>query len=77
MPTYPLGEILAKIDEHGQPTVTELTRRRVVTALDGIPLCSMLPELEFLGKIWPAGDLPAPSGSMENGLRGHLARHYV
>ena len=75
MPSYPLGETLAKIDERGQHLITELTRRRIVTALDGIPLSGTLPVMEFLGKIWPLDELPAPQGSMEQGMRGHLTRH--
>jgi len=76
MPSYPLGEMLAKIDEHGQHLVTELTRRRIVAALDGIPLSGTLPAMEFLGKVWPLDELLAPQGSMEHGMRGHLTRHF-
>lgn len=76
MPSYALGEVLAKIGEQGQHLVTELTRRRIVTALDGIPLSGTLPPLEFLGKIWPLEELSAPTGSLEQGMRGHLSRHY-
>ncbi len=75
MPSYPLGEVLAKIDERGQHLVTELTRRRIVAALDGIPLSGTLPAMEFLGKVWPLDELPAPQGSMEQRMRGHLTRY--
>ena len=75
MPSYPLGEVLAKIDERGQHSITELTRRRIVAALDGIPLSGTLPVVEFLGKVWPLDELPAPKGSMEQGMRGHLTLH--
>jgi hypothetical protein len=76
MPSYALGEVLAKLDEHGQHHVTELTRRRIVTALDGIPLSGMLPAIEFLGKVWPLNELPAPQGSLEQGMLGHLTQHF-
>ena len=74
-PTYALGELLAKIDERSHTTITELTRRRIVAALDGIPLSGALPELEFLGKIWPLGELSAPTGSREQTMRDHLIQH--
>ena len=74
-PNYALGELLAKIDERGHTTITELTRRRIVTAIDGIPLSGTLPELEFLGKIWPLGEMSAPAGSREQTMRDHLIQH--
>jgi hypothetical protein len=76
-PSYALGELLAKLSEASQPVVTELTRRRIVTALEGIPLSGVLPEIEFLGKIWPLDELSAPSDSLEHNMSQHLSQHYI
>jgi hypothetical protein len=77
MPTFELGELLLLITEQDGPRITELTRRRVVEALQGIPLAGKLPELEFFEKVWPLEKMPSSLGLMAHSMRDMLIRHRV
>jgi AbiJ N-terminal domain 3 len=59
-------------------TVTPLTRRRIVTELDSIPLSGGLGEIEFLKKIWPIDKLPSPfPRSTEPTMEDYIFRYRV
>ena len=75
LPSYALGETLAKHNETGQSLVTELTRRRIVTALNGIPLSGTLPKSEFLRRIWPIDEISAPPDSLLHTMSEYLSQH--
>jgi len=77
MPSHALGEALANIQKYGGRAVTKLTRRRIVTVLEGMPLEGNLHTLKFLSKIWLLDELHAPTRSREQGIQEHLARHYL
>jgi hypothetical protein len=76
MSGYALGEALAKLDEQNETTITELTRRRIIAALRGIPFSTIRNEYEFLSMIWPLDELSAPPDSPAAGMGQHIARHY-
>lgn len=75
---HDLGEVLAKIDEKSGPSITPLTRRRVVAELDHVPLSGALDELEFLRKLWPIDSMPSPVPALdEPQLVDFFYRHRV
>ncbi|WP_425964210.1 hypothetical protein [Rhizobium nepotum] len=51
--SFDLAEIVAKIDELETPSVSEVTRRRIVAVFEGQPLASQIDDLELIGRIWP------------------------
>ena len=74
-PSYALGEAIAKQVEEGQSVMTELTRRRIISASEGVPLAGTLPPFEFLEKIWPIDELPAPDSRFSS-MKKFLKQHY-
>jgi hypothetical protein len=60
-----LGEALAKIDEKSGPSITPLTRHRIVAELDKVPLAGALDDIDFLRKFWPIDTLPSPSPRLD------------
>jgi len=75
MPTFELGELLSLVTEQDGPRITELTRRRIVEALQGIPLAGRLPELEFFEKVWPLEKMPSSIDRMAHSMRDLLIQH--
>lgn len=73
--SFELAETLRKIDERAQPTVTELTRRRILTVLDSVHLAGEIDEIEFIEKIAAINSLPAPQGSTERTMADYIRRH--
>ena len=72
-----LGEALAKIDEKSGPSITPLTRRRIVAELDKVPLAGALDDIDFLRKLWPIDTLPSPSPRLdEYQMADYLRRHF-
>ncbi|MBZ9974204.1 MULTISPECIES: abortive infection family protein [unclassified Mesorhizobium] len=53
--SYNLSEALAKLQETGQATVTELTRRRIMALFDKRPYSTEFEEIDFIRRIWPTG----------------------
>ena len=77
-PRFDLGEVLAKFDESRGPHVTELTRRRVVSALEDAALSIDTPEMEFLKRLWPLDQMSAPKGSFsERTMEDYIIRHRI
>lgn len=56
---FSLSEFLRLLDEadHG-PEVTELTRRSILKAINGIDLFGELPLVEQLSRLWPLREMP-------------------
>ncbi|MGO4450458.1 abortive infection family protein [Phyllobacterium sp. TAF24] len=52
--SFELAELAAKIDELGTPSVSEVTRRRIMAVFEGQPLASQIDDLELIGRVWPA-----------------------
>src|SRR5262245_56610332 len=53
MEDFELSEHLAKIEELGEPVVTELTTRRLIAVFDRRPIAAELDGIEFLRRVWP------------------------
>lgn len=56
---FDLQEFVARIAERGSASVTELTRRRIASALEGHPLCTEIDEIDLLRRVWPIGSMPS------------------
>ncbi|CAH2407301.1 abortive infection family protein [Mesorhizobium ventifaucium] len=54
---FDLQEFVALITERGSPPVTELTRRRIASGLEGHPLCTEIDEIDLLRRVWPIGSM--------------------
>jgi hypothetical protein len=64
-PDFSLGEAIAKIRENGEHVISELTRRRIIDAIEHVPLSARTTEIEFLQKLWPVTTMNPPAGSAE------------
>ncbi len=56
---YSLLEATSKVEEFGTPTVSELTRRRIVAIFVDRPITSELEYMEFLSRVWPLTQMPS------------------
>jgi hypothetical protein len=74
---FELAEQLAKIDELKTPTVTTLTRRRLIALFDHFPIARDIEDLELIRSIWPTSSLRAPHPSDATTLEDYLFRHTV
>jgi AbiJ N-terminal domain 3/Abortive infection C-terminus len=72
-----LDEALAKFDERGGPQITPLTRQRVLTEIDGVPLSGNLDEIEFLKNLWPIDRMNPPGFSGETTMEDYFIRHRI
>jgi hypothetical protein len=57
---FQLAEIVARIDDLSGRRVTELTRRRIVGVFDRRALCTELPEIDLIRRLWPIAQMPSP-----------------
>ncbi|MCA3185841.1 MAG: abortive infection family protein [Methylobacterium sp.] len=57
--SYDLSEALAKIQEAGQNTVTELTRRRIMAIFEKRAFSTELDDLDFIRRVWPTSRMPS------------------
>jgi hypothetical protein len=73
---YRLSEQVAKLEEFGQPTVTEITRRRLLSVLKTRPLATEMDEVEFIQRAWPVAEIPSPYGS-SGGILEDIYQHTV
>ncbi len=71
---FELGEQLAKIDELSGPTVTTLTRRRLIALFDTIPLARDIDEIDLIRGLWPIGSASAPANQEDANLEQYLLR---
>jgi hypothetical protein len=74
---FELSEQLAKLDELAGPTVTMLTRRRLITLFEGRPLAREIEDMELIRGLWPIASLRAPHPSDEASLEDYLHRHTI
>jgi hypothetical protein len=78
MENFDLSEIVAKIEETGTPEVTQLTRRRLMSVFDGTALCTELPEIDLIRKVWPTSRMRAAfqsEGTLDDELWQHTVRN--
>lgn len=76
---YALAEQVAKIEELGQPAVTEITRRRLLTVFKTKLLATEMEEVELLQRAWPLDEIPSPYGTTKGILEDiyqHTVRNY-
>lgn len=77
--SYRLSEQVAKIEEFGQPGITEITRRRLLSVLKKRPLATEMEEVELIQRAWPLDEIPSPYGTAEGILEDiyqHTVRNY-
>jgi hypothetical protein len=55
---FDLEEQVAKIDDLSSPEVTEITRRRLMTLFDAMPLATQCEEIDLIRKVWPIAQMP-------------------
>lgn len=75
---YELSEVVAKFEEMNGNEVTELTRRRILSVFDELPICTEISEIELLGRVWPIADMPSVTFSLETtSFAGDFIRHRI
>ncbi len=74
--SYRLSEQVAKMEEFGQPGITEITRRRLMSTLKTRPLATEMEEVELIQRAWPVGEIPSPYGS-SGGILEDIYQHTV
>lgn len=57
--SYSLSEARSKLDEHGKPLVSELTRKRVAAIFNSKVLTTDHDHMAFLKRIWPLDKMPS------------------
>lgn len=66
--SYEIAETLAKLQETGQATVSELTRRRIMAVLDKRPFSTEFEDIDFIRRVWPTTKMPSVFVSFPNKL---------
>ena len=77
--SYHLSEHVAKVEEHGQPGITEITRRRLLSVLKTRRLATEMEEVELIQRSWPLDEIPSPYGTSAGILEDiyqHTVRNY-
>lgn len=74
---FDLSEQLAKIEDLAGKTVTTITRRRLVSLFDHLPLARDIDDMELIRSVWPIGSLRPPHSSQEATLEDYLHRHTI
>ena len=74
--SYRLSEQVAKIEEFGQPGITEITRRRLLSVLKTRPLATEMEDVELIQRAWPVEEIPSPYGST-GGFLEDIYQHTV
>ena len=74
---FGLAEIVAKINELSGPSVTTLTRRRLIALFESSPLVTEIDEIEVLRSVWPIGRMPAPIQGAGHTLEDDIYRHAI
>ena len=64
--SYDLAEALAKLQETGQASVSELTRRRIMALFDKRPYSTEFEDIDFIRRVWPTTKMPSVFVSFSN-----------
>lgn len=59
---FTLRELTNRVSERDTPPISDLTRRRLISAFDGEAICTEYDEIEFIKKIWPIESMPGDQG---------------
>jgi hypothetical protein len=75
-----LSEAVAKVEETSIDTITEITRRRIISLFDKRGICTEIEDIEFLSRLWPIGKMASVYGissrTFEDDIRQHtIANH--
>jgi hypothetical protein len=79
---FALSEALAKIEETAGPTITALTRKRLIDLYGEFPICTEQEPIEFFKALWPistmldADQIPGVSRTVEEAIFQHTVRNY-
>lgn len=79
---FALSEALAKIEETAGPTITALTRKRVIDLYGEFPICTEQEPIEFFKALWPIStmldtdQIPGVSRTVEEAIFQHTVRNY-
>lgn len=57
--SYDVAEALAKLQEKGAATVSELTRRRIMALFDKRPYSTEFEDIDFIRRVWPTTKMPS------------------
>jgi len=72
---FELSEAISKVAEADIDTISEITRRRIISLFDKRPLCTEIEEIDFLARLWPIDKMPSvydgPSRTFEDDIRQH------
>jgi hypothetical protein len=74
--SYRLSEQVTKIEEVGQPCVTEITRRRLLSVFKTRRLATEMEDVELIQRAWPVAEIPSPYGST-GGILEDIYQHTV
>ncbi|MGQ2908355.1 MAG: abortive infection family protein [Aliihoeflea sp.] len=64
--SYDLAEALAKLQETGQASVSELTRRRIMALFDKRSYSTEFEAIDFIRRVWPTTKMPSVFVSFSN-----------
>ncbi|WP_429453510.1 abortive infection family protein [Paraburkholderia sp. 40] len=74
---FDLSEAVAKVEETDIETITEITRRRIISLFHNRRICTEIEEIDFLRRLWPIDKMPTvydrgwASRSFEDEIRQH------
>ena len=64
--SFEVAEALAKLQEAGKATVSELTRRRIMALFDKRPYSTEFEDIDFIRRVWPTTNMPSVVSSFSN-----------
>lgn len=77
--SFPLAEVVARIDERNGPQVTDLTRRRLIQVFEQRPLTTLMSNIDLLKRVWPIAEMRPVhdfhDGSLEDDIVAHTILH--
>lgn len=79
---FALSEALARVEEATGPTITELTRKRIIDLYGEYPISTEQDLIDFFKALWPISTLlegdqiPGISRTMEEAIRQHTVWNY-
>lgn len=63
---FEMAELVAKVSDFGEASITELTRKRIASLFDGSLLCTEMEEIDLIRRVWPIASMPSPYASFSN-----------
>lgn len=72
-----LSEAVAKVEETNIDTITEITRRRIVSLFDKRRICTEIEEIEFLSRLWPIGKMASVYGISSRTFEDDIRQHTI